>query len=106
MGFKLVDEGLGGVVGDGAEEGFEFGARLAKDFVSGVVHGKFGVDEGAKVTKGGAFAVVGVEDGLFFFEGVECYVVVGAPGVNELLAVVKFVEDERVRRGGVELLEN
>ena len=70
------------------------------------MHGEFGVDEGAKETKGGAFAVVGVEDCVFFFEGVEGDVVVGAPGVDELLAFVEFVEDERVGCGGVELFEN
>ena len=69
------------------------------------MHGEFGVDEGAEETKGGAFAVVGVEDCVFFF-GVKGDVVVGAPGVNELLAVVEFVENEGVRSGGVELLED
>ena len=70
------------------------------------MHVEFNVNEGAEEAEGGAFAVVGVEDCKFFFLWVEGDVIVCAPVVDELLAVVKFVEYEWVGCGGVELLED
>ena len=52
------------------------------------MHVEFNVNEGAEEAEGGAFAVVGVEDCKFLFLWVEGDVIVCAPVVDELLAVV------------------
>ena len=80
--FELVNENCGGVEGPGTEYGFEFWTRFGEGFVDGVVHGKFGVDEGAEETESGAVAVVGVEDAKLFFERIELDTIFGAPCMN------------------------
>ena len=80
--FELVDEGGGGVEGFCAEYGFEFGARFGEGFVDGVMHGEFGVNEGAEETESGAVAVVGVQDAKLFFERIEFDTIFGAPCMN------------------------
>ena len=106
MRLELVDEDPRTVVRYRSEKCFEFRSCFGHDFVYSVVHGEFGVEAWTEETKRWAFAMIGVQDDEFLFGRVKRDVVTCTPSVDELLAVVKFIENVYVGNCRVKLLEN
>ena len=106
MRLELVDKRPRCVVWCCTEKCFKFRSCFGHDFVYSVVHGEFSVVARTEKTKCWAFAMIGVQDDGFLFGWVKRDVVACTPSVDELLAVVKFIENVYVGSCCVELLEN